>query len=155
MKRSVKFLFITAISLTFASSASLGQNVPFYYGTPTIAEPEIFYATSGSDLTVEHAVVSHDHKYVTLDISPQNSNLLGFHTFTFQNGLGFVGSASAVKGLTASKSRLTSGLAPPARNSLTPTIAASPTEIAPTPTVLEKPGMTLIAPLTTDTGSQK
>lgn len=155
MKRSLKFLVAAALSVIFASSVCHGQNVPFYYGTPTIAEPEISYATSGSDLTVERAVVSQDHKFITLDISPENSNLLGFHTFTFQNGLGFVGSATAVKGLSAPQNRLKSGLTPPARNTLTPTIAALPNEIAPPPTVLEKPGITLIAPLATDTGSQK
>jgi hypothetical protein len=140
-------LIAATIVLTFASLAR-GQAVPFYYAAATIAEPEISVATSGSDLEVQRAVVSHDHKYVTLDLSTSNSSLLGFHTFSFQTGaLGFVGSSTAVAGLTPGQNRLSSSLSPPARNRLTPSIAASPTEIALTLNVLDKPGMTLIAPL--------
>jgi hypothetical protein len=143
MKLSLATIMTWALFASFAQA----QAVPFYYGTPTIVEPEIAYVTTGSDITVQRAVVSSDRKYVTLDISAENSNLLGFHTFSFQSGLGFVGSTAAVKGLTAGQNGLTSSLTGPARNSLTPSIAATPIEIAPTPTLLEKPGMTLIAPL--------
>jgi len=137
-----------AIAMILALFASLAgaQAVPFYYATPTVAEPEISYVTSGADITGQH-LVSQDRKYITLDIGAENSNLLGFHTFTFQNGLGFVGSPAAVKGLSASQNRLTSNLSPPARNTLTPSIAASPTDIAPVATLLDRPGMTLVAPL--------
>jgi hypothetical protein len=139
------YIAVATILVLFSSFAH-GQAVPFYYGTPTVAEPEISYVTTGSDIGGQN-IVSHDRKYITLDIGAENSNLLGFHTFTFQNGLGFVGSAAAVKGLTAAKNRLTSTLSPPARNVLTPSIAASPTELAPIPTLLDRPGMTLVAPL--------
>jgi len=144
----MKLQIAIATILALFPSLARAQAAPFYYATPTVAEPEISYVTTGSDITVQHAVVSHDRKYITLDIGASNSNLLGFHIFTFENGLGFVGSPAAVKGLTASQNRLTSGLTPPARNSLMPSIAASATEIAPIPTLLDKPGMTLIAPLT-------
>jgi hypothetical protein len=143
----MRWLIAATIVLTFVPLAR-GQAVPFYYAAATLAEPEISVATSGSDLEVQRAVVSHDHKYVTLDLGTSNSSLLGFRTFSFQTGgLGFVGSSTAVAGLTPAPNQLSSGLSPPARKSLTPSIAASPNEIAPTLSVLDKPGMTLIAPL--------
>ncbi len=49
-----------------------------------IAAPVISYATDGVRLIIERALVSADHKYVTLDIDPQLDSFLGFTTFTFE-----------------------------------------------------------------------
>jgi general secretion pathway protein D len=47
--------------------------------------PTISTATDGVVLTIQRAVVSADHKYVTLDLFPRLDSFLGFRTFTFQS----------------------------------------------------------------------
>jgi type II secretory pathway component GspD/PulD (secretin) len=49
-----------------------------------IATPVISVARDGVILTIYRAVVSGDHKYVTLDIAPELDTLLGFTTFQFE-----------------------------------------------------------------------
>jgi general secretion pathway protein D len=49
-----------------------------------IAAPVISYAEDGVQLVVERALVSADHKYVTLDVDPQLDSFLGFTTFEFE-----------------------------------------------------------------------
>ena len=49
-----------------------------------IAAPVISYATDGVRIVIERALVSADHKYVTLDMDPQLDSFLGFNTFQFQ-----------------------------------------------------------------------
>ena len=90
----------------------------------------------GVNESVGQAIVSQDRKHLTLNVDP---GLLGsgeIRDFTYQrSGLGFVGSPAPLPAQ------------PAAGNGLTPTIAASPSEIAPPLSVLDKPGMILIAPL--------
>lgn len=50
-----------------------------------IATPIISVARDGVVLTIYRAVVSGDHKYVTLDIAPELDTLLGFTTFQFES----------------------------------------------------------------------
>ena len=59
-----------------------------------IATPIISVARDGVVLTIYRAVVSGDHKYVTLDIAPELDTLLGFTTFQFETA------ASAAVGTT-------------------------------------------------------
>jgi hypothetical protein len=65
---------------------------PFFAGGATAFEPQIGIVNTGivQDL---RAVVSHDMKYVTLNMQVQNSNLLALREFTFQKlpPLGVVG----------------------------------------------------------------
>ena len=49
-----------------------------------IAAPVIAYATDGVLISIERALVTADHKYVTLDIDPQLDSFLGFTTFQFE-----------------------------------------------------------------------
>jgi len=49
-----------------------------------IAAPVISYAQDGVQLVIERALVSADHKYVTLDIDPELDAFLGFNEFTFE-----------------------------------------------------------------------
>jgi general secretion pathway protein D len=49
-----------------------------------IAAPVIDYATDGVLIEIERALVTADHKYVTLDIDPQLDSFLGFTTFQFE-----------------------------------------------------------------------
>ena len=90
----------------------------------------------GVNESVGQAIVSQDRKHLTLNVDP---GLLGsgeIRGFTYQKGgLGFVGSPAP------------SPARPAAGNGLTPSIAASPSELAPPVSILDKPGMILIAPL--------
>jgi hypothetical protein len=132
---------VAAIIAMGGGRAALGQT-PFYYAQATSADPVIAVAIDGVALSVPRATVTEDHKYVTLDMNPQLSSLDGLKTFTFQKpGLGFVGSRAAT-GAVAARSGVGAS-----RNGLTPSLATSPAAIAATekPSVLDKPGMTLIA----------
>ena len=63
---------------------------PFTYaqfGGAAIFEPEIDIVNSGAVLDAQ-ATVSHDRKYVTMTLRPQNSQLLSIQTFTFQTAAG-------------------------------------------------------------------
>jgi Flp pilus assembly secretin CpaC len=50
-----------------------------------IATPIISVARDGVVLTIYRAVVSGDHKYVTLDLAPELDTLLGFTSFQFES----------------------------------------------------------------------
>ncbi|MGD0769412.1 MAG: hypothetical protein ABSB42_14610 [Tepidisphaeraceae bacterium] len=111
--------------------------MPFYYATATPMERQIASLPVGVNEDVGQAVVSQDRKYVTLNVDPSLLGSASIRTFKYQKGgLGFVGS-----GTPPSPAR------PAAGNGLTPSIAASPGEIAPPLSILDKPGMILIAPL--------
>jgi hypothetical protein len=66
------------------------------FGNSTLFEPEISVVNSGVLLDAQ-ATVSHDRKYVTLTMRPQQSQLLSLQTFEFQRG-GFSGLPGGVIG---------------------------------------------------------
>jgi general secretion pathway protein D len=72
----------TVYQLTYIPYVS-SLNVSVATGA-AIAAPVISYATDGVQLVIERALVSADHKYVTLDIDPQLDSFLGFSTFEFE-----------------------------------------------------------------------
>jgi hypothetical protein len=112
-----------------------GPVTPFYYASGTAVEPQIATLVIGVNDSVGQAVVSGDRKYVTMNMDASLMGDAGIRKFTYQRGgLGFVGS-------TAMPAQ------PSGRNSLTPSIAASAGEISPAISMLDKPGMVLIAPL--------
>ena len=63
--------YVSSLNVSVASGAAL-------------AAPVISYATDGVLITIERALVTADHKYVTLDLDPELDSFLGFNTFTFQ-----------------------------------------------------------------------
>jgi hypothetical protein len=72
---------------------TLGQTPPFFGGGATAFDPEVSTIFSGALLDAQ-AVVSHDRKYVTLNMRPTNSRLRTLVTFpvvTEQTVGGFVG----------------------------------------------------------------
>jgi len=148
--RNARLISIFAPVILLAISSAIADvavsNPPFYYAGATAVEPQIASLIVGVNESIGRAVVSHDRKYVTLDVDPTLSNSLGIKTFTFQkSSAGFVGSAAATAGTPGA----ISGSIQASQNSgsLTPTIAALPSDLArPLPT-LEKPGMTFIAPI--------
>lgn len=140
LSASGRFNSFFILAVIAGASGAIGQEsagVPFYYATGTIFTPQIATLVVGVNENVGQAVVSGDRKYVSLDV---DTSLLGSPTirrFVYQKpGLGFVGSPAEPRNAPAS-----------AGNGLTPTIAALPSEIAPTVSILDKPGMVLIAPL--------
>ena len=131
---SARWYLIVLAGPAITSADSPG--VPFYYAIATAADRQIRTLVVGVNSNVGEAVVSRDRKHVTLNVDP---SLLGsgeIRDFTYQKGrLGFVGSPAP------------SPIQPAVGNGLTPSIAASPSEIAPPLSILDKPGMSLIAPL--------
>jgi hypothetical protein len=109
------------------AAAVYAQTAPFVYPGATIAEPQISYVAGGAEEEVENAAVSQDRKYVTLDINPQMSAVQGMVAFTYQTASGFVGSTPIGMGAGTGANGLTSLTAPK--------------------TFLDRPGMTLVAPL--------
>ncbi len=110
---------------------------PFYYasGTPYDAQDKTLIV--GANQSLGQAVVSGDRKRVTLDLDTGLLGSAGVAGFTYQRGgRGFVGSAAAAP-----------AASPGAGNGLMPTIKTSPSDIEPDLSVLDKPGMVLIAPL--------
>ncbi len=143
-------LLIGAIATMWPSRSAYSQATPFFGSGQTTSQAQISTVTDGSNLTISRAVVSHDRKYVTLDISPQMDNFLGFNTFSFQTaGMGFVGSSTAIQGMNRAiaQSRAPS-LGSQSNQNNSPLVAQTPTDVAAMkPTVLDVPGMNLIAPL--------
>ncbi len=141
---SVVFVAIIGCMIATARAA-----VPFYSGAGTAVDPQIATLAIGVADTVERAVVSADHKYVTLDMSPQVTASPVFRTFTFQRpGIGFVGSASAQQAvMNSTQTQLTPA---PKSSTLTPGIKTDPKQIglppAP-PSILDQPGMTRLSPM--------
>ncbi|HEY1922035.1 MAG TPA: hypothetical protein VGG44_04660, partial [Tepidisphaeraceae bacterium] len=73
----------TMYQLTFIPYVG-GLNTTVGSGS-AIAAPIIAYATDGVLIQIERALVTADHKYVTLDIDPQLDSFLGFTTFEFES----------------------------------------------------------------------
>lgn len=65
------------------------------YGGASLFEPEIDVVNSGILLDVQ-ATVSHDRKYVTMTMRPQNAQLLALREFAFQTGSPVQGTAGGV-----------------------------------------------------------
>ena len=81
--------------LLFALSAAHARAQTFFTPGATAFSPEISVVSTGIVTDVQ-ATVSHDRKYVTLTMRPQDSNLIALQTFPV-NGpppLGFVGGVS-------------------------------------------------------------
>jgi hypothetical protein len=76
---------VAAGALFFASTA--GAQVINQFGGGTAFEPEIGVVYSGVVTDVQ-ATVSHDLKYVTLNMRAQDAQLLSLTTFNFQQGGG-------------------------------------------------------------------
>jgi general secretion pathway protein D len=73
----------TMYQLTFIPYVG-GLNTTVATGA-AIAAPIIAYATDGVLISIERALVTADHKYVTLDIDPELDSFLGFTTFQFES----------------------------------------------------------------------
>jgi hypothetical protein len=111
--------------------------VPFYYGVGSQFEGQVTTLVVGVNENAGQAVRSRDGKYASLNVDTSLFNSAGVRRFRYQKSeLGFVGSEMAAQGEPAS-----------AGNGLTPSIAASPSEIAPPVSVLDKRGMVLVMPL--------
>jgi hypothetical protein len=127
------YLFVVVALLTAAADS---PGVPFYYASATPLDQQIRMLVVGVNDSVGQAIVSRDRKHATLNVDPSLLGSAEIRGFTYQKGgLGFVGSAAP------------SPARPAAGNGLTPSIAASPSELAPPLSILDKPGMILIAPL--------
>jgi hypothetical protein len=130
---------VCALAVGGLTTLAMGQpagSVPFYYGVGTAYTPQIATLVVGVNQDVGQAVVSGDRKYLALNIDASLLGSGGIHQFKYQKTQqGFVGAAPVPQ------------RAPARAGSLTPTIAASPDEIAPPVSILDKPGMVLIAPL--------
>jgi hypothetical protein len=123
------------VIVLLAGSTALA--VPFFYSGATIVEPQISTLLVGVQENIQRASVSPDRKYVTLDMNISNNAFLGIASFTYQQGgLGFVGSAPKAPAATGTNT-----------NSLTPSIARSPSQVAPAVSILDKRGIVLVAPL--------
>jgi len=85
-------LAFATLVLLGARPASAQGVAPFFSAGAAAFEPQIGIVNSGIVEDVQ-AVVSHDLKYVTLNMQVQNSNLLALQEFTFQKlpSLGVVG----------------------------------------------------------------
>ena len=135
---SSRLYFAVVVALLAGPAVRAGDapGVPFYYASATVVEPQISMLVVGVNDSVGQAVVSRDKKYVTMSVDPSLLGSVGIRNFTYQkSGLGFVGSVPP------------SPARPAAGNGLTPSIAASPSQIAPPISILDMPGMVLIAPL--------
>ena len=81
MRLNIALLLLTA-TLLLPSPAS--AQVPFFTPGVSAFTPQIDVVNSGILHDVQ-AVVSADRKYVTLNMRPQNSDLLALREFSFQN----------------------------------------------------------------------
>ena len=112
---------------------------PFYYASATALDKQVVTLVVGVNEGVGQAVVAGGRKRVTLNMDASLMGDAGIRGFTYQkSGLGFVGSAAPATPVSAAQV---------GQNGSTPSIAASPGEIAPAVSMLDKPGMVLIAPL--------
>jgi hypothetical protein len=115
--------------------ASDDATTPFYYASSTPMDVQARMLIIGVNESIGQAVVSQDRKYVTLNMDAGLLANAGIQKFNYQRGgLGFVGSAPKPVSTAAG-------------NGLTPTIPGSAGEIAPPVSMLDKPGMVLIASL--------
>ena len=92
----MKYCLMILVLLACFLNARSATAQPFFAPGATSFTPEISVLFVGVKNDVQ-ATVSADRKYVTLNMRPQQSQLLNFFTFTFQNpplvpgALGFVG----------------------------------------------------------------
>jgi hypothetical protein len=127
-------VFLGALGV-LAVASSDDTTTPFYYASSTPMDVQARMLIIGVNDHIGQAIVSQDRKYVTLNMDAGLLGNAGIQKFNYQRGgLGFVGSEpkQVVKG---------------AGNGLTPTIPNSAGEISPPVSVLDKPGMVLIASL--------
>ena len=88
----------SALPFVLAPAARAQGVAPIFGGGAVAFQPEIGVINTGV-LNDVQATVSQDLKYVTLNMQPQQSNLIALHEFAFgqQTNLGFVGSANLGK----------------------------------------------------------
>src|SRR5688500_18717394 len=77
-------LSVIAAAAVAVAAASPVSAAPFFSGVGGLFDPEIDVVESGV-LNDVQATVSHDRKYVTLNMRPSNSDLLSLRSFTFQS----------------------------------------------------------------------
>jgi hypothetical protein len=151
MNRKLSLFAICAAANLVArpAPAQVGSTggVPFFFSAGTSVETQIGITSSGDSASIPQAVVSHDRKYVTMDMNPQMNTLVGIKPFVAQSaGSGFVGSAAAVRSAAPPPESAFGG--GPQRNSLMPSIGVLPSDVALAKiTILDQPGMTRIAGL--------
>jgi len=136
-------LFLTAL---FATHAHAQQVPPFINGGGVgIFDPEISVVNSGVILDAQ-PVVSHDRRYVTINMRPTNTRLLALQSYAVNSPftsapLGFVGGANPFGTMLPTQS---SGRA--SKSNLTPSVRTSPEKIrAQTSGVLDRRGMTRLS----------
>jgi hypothetical protein len=163
MTRTHLALGVTALVLTMAASRAAAQAPPFFNGGGGIFDPEIDVIESGMLLDVQ-ATVSADRKYVTLTPRIQNTDLVAIREFAFQTGAGgqpgqvggpaqFGGGAPGAGGRAgaagaAGAGRGAAGANPGAARHAAPTKrypAPGKARVSASPSVLERPGMTLVS----------
>jgi len=86
-------VLIIAFLMVLSGTRACAQRVPPFFSAGAAAfEPQIGIVNAGVVQDAQ-AVVSHDLKYVTLNMQVQNTNLLALQEFTFQKlpSLGVVG----------------------------------------------------------------
>jgi hypothetical protein len=131
------------VCLMSARSAS-AQAPPFFGRGATIFDPEIGVVQSGV-LNDVQATVSGDRKYVTMTMRATNAQLLALREFTFQVGngapQGFVGGAG---GGAAAAGAGTGANAGGVAAGATAVAARGAARSAGRPSVLDRPGMTLL-----------
>jgi hypothetical protein len=132
-----RVLLLTGLLGFVVAPAQDVSPTPFYYASATPYDAQDKTLIVGANQSLGQAVVSGDRKHVTLDLDTGLLGSAGVAGFTYQRaGRGFVGSASAAP-----------AASPGGGNGLMPTIKTSPSDIEPDLSVLDKPGMVLIAPL--------
>jgi len=133
-------LFLTALCATHAHA----QQVPPFFngGGVGIFDPEISVVNSGVILDAQPAV-SHDRRYVTINMRPTNTRLLALQSYRTSgpivNGsLGFVGGANPFGDSVPDDA---------VQRDLTPSIRASPAGVARQVSgILDRRGRTRISP---------
>jgi hypothetical protein len=140
MRNSGRGLLIVSASLGAAmllaggwAIAQTATDTPFFSATPTAYEAQISTGDSGVLLSVK-PIVSANLKYVTVGTQATSTGLATLTPFNL------VIPANGTVGSTSS----TSAGAAPASGRGAPAAAPEPAHV---PTILDKPGMTLIAPL--------
>ncbi|HRK30195.1 MAG TPA: hypothetical protein PLD59_03875 [Tepidisphaeraceae bacterium] len=98
MKRFL--LIFSAFSMVaWLDAIALGQLTPVVGNGATAFDPEVSIVNSGAVLDAQ-AVVSHDRRYVTINMAPSNSNVIAIRNFPVQSVAaatgfsGFVGGAN-------------------------------------------------------------
>ena len=134
MSRHLAKLVPASVVALFLIAARPAQaQTPFFGAGATIFDPEIGVVQSGV-LNDVQATVSADRKYVTMTMRATNAQLLALRSFTFQVGngapQGFVGGAGGGGGGGAAGAAGANAAAAPAA--------------AARPSVLDRPGMTLL-----------